>query len=52
MGNPEILVLDEPGTGLDVIAREGMMERVRHLAETTDITIIYVTHYPEEIQEK
>ena len=49
MGNPEILVLDEPGTGLDVIAREGMMERVRYLAENTDITIIYVTHYPEEI---
>ena len=51
MGNPEILVLDEPGTGLDVIAREGMMERVRYLAENTDITIIYVTHYPEEIQD-
>ncbi len=51
MGNPKILVLDEPGTGLDVLARDQMMQRVRHLAETTDITIIYVTHYPEEIQD-
>lgn len=50
MGNPKILVLDEPGTGLDVLAREQMMQYVRQLAETTDITIIYVTHYPEEIQ--
>lgn len=50
MGDPKILVLDEPGTGLDVLAREQMMERVRYLAETTDITMIYVTHYPEEIQ--
>ena len=51
MGNPKILVLDEPGTGLDVLAREQMMARVAQLAETTDITIIYVTHYPEEIQD-
>ena len=50
IANPKILVLDEPGTGLDVLAREQMMHWVRHLAETTDITIIYVTHYPEEIQ--
>ncbi|MBO4947960.1 MAG: ATP-binding cassette domain-containing protein [Peptococcaceae bacterium] len=51
MADPKILVLDEPGTGLDVLARDSMMERVRELAETTDITIIYVTHYPEEIQD-
>ena len=51
MGNPKILVLDEPGTGLDVFAREQMMLHVRQLAENTDITTIYVTHYPEEIQD-
>lgn len=51
MADPKILVLDEPGTGLDVLARDTMMERVRELSETTDITIIYVTHYPEEIQD-
>lgn len=49
MSNPEILVLDEPGTGLDVFAREHMLSTVRDLAEKTDVTIIYVTHYTEEI---
>lgn len=47
---PEILVLDEPGTGLDIYAREHMMNTVRMLAESGHVTIIYVTHYPEEIQ--
>lgn len=50
VSNPEILVLDEPGTGLDVFAREHLLSTVRDLAEKTEATIIYVTHYPEEIQ--
>jgi len=47
---PEILVLDEPGTGLDVCARAHMMNTVRMLAEDGKVTVLYVTHYPEEIQ--
>ena len=50
ISDPKILVLDEPGTGLDVFARENLLQWVKKIAETTDITIIYVTHYPEEIQ--
>lgn len=50
MAEPEILVLDEPGTGLDVYAREHMLQTVRELAEKRQVTVIYVTHYPEEIQ--
>ncbi len=50
ISQPELLVLDEPGTGLDVYAREQMLELVRTVAEKTDVTIVYVTHYPEEIQ--
>lgn len=49
ISNPEILVLDEPGTGLDVYAREHLLSTVRDLANTTNVTIIYVTHYTEEI---
>lgn len=50
ISHPEILVLDEPGTGLDLDAREHMMETVRLLAEDGGVTVLYVTHYPEEIQ--
>lgn len=47
---PEILILDEPSTGLDVLAKEYMLSVVRELAANTDITMLYVTHYAEEIQ--
>ena len=47
--DPELLILDEPGTGLDVFAREYMLATVKALAEDPKRTIIYVTHYTEEI---
>ena len=50
MADPEILVLDEPGTGLDVLAREYLLQKIDTLAKEQRMTIIYVTHYPEEIQ--
>jgi len=49
ISNPEILVLDEPGTGLDVLAREQLLRKISTFAEENNLTIIYVTHYPEEI---
>ena len=49
IAKPEILILDEPGTGLDVFAREYVMRTIDALAVNTDLTIIYVTHYPEEM---
>lgn len=49
MGDPEILVLDEPSTGLDVYAREYLINTVQDFARNTNATIIYVTHYVEEI---
>lgn len=48
IAEPEILLLDEPGTGLDVYARDQLLTMVRRLAKK-QLTIIYVTHYPEEI---
>lgn len=49
ISDPDILILDEPGTGLDIYAREYILTAVDDLAKNTDMTIIYVTHYIEEI---
>jgi iron complex transport system ATP-binding protein len=42
------LVLDEPTTGLDLVARHGFMERVREIARA-GTTLILITHHIEEI---
>jgi iron complex transport system ATP-binding protein len=46
--SPRALVLDEPTTGLDVVARHRFMERVRSIAQT-GTTLILITHHVEEI---
>jgi iron complex transport system ATP-binding protein len=45
---PQVLVLDEPTRGLDLVARHAFMERVRDVARQ-GTTILLVTHYVEEI---
>jgi iron complex transport system ATP-binding protein len=45
---PDALVLDEPTTGLDLVARHRFMEAVRRLA-IAGTTIILVTHHVDEI---
>ena len=45
---PRALVLDEPTTGLDLVARHAFMERVRTIARA-GTTIILITHHVEEI---
>jgi iron complex transport system ATP-binding protein len=45
---PRALVLDEPTTGLDLVARHGFMERVRAIARA-GTTLILITHHIEEI---
>lgn len=45
---PDALLLDEPTTGLDIVARHRFMESVRALARGGTTTII-VTHHVEEI---
>ena len=48
---PKILVLDEPCTGLDIYNREYLFKTIEDLAKKENMTIIYVTHYAEEISE-
>lgn len=45
---PRALVLDEPTTGLDLVARHAFMERVRQVARD-GTTLILITHHIEEI---
>ena len=46
--SPRVLVLDEPTTGLDLIARHAFLERVRQIARE-GTTLILITHHIEEI---
>jgi len=48
IGEPQILFLDEPTLGLDVIARHDLWEVIRDLKGK--ITIILTTHYMEEAE--
>lgn len=47
IGQPRLLFLDEPTTGLDQDARRAVWRNVRRLAET-GTTVILTTHYLEE----
>ncbi|HEY0827666.1 MAG TPA: ATP-binding cassette domain-containing protein [Bacilli bacterium] len=48
MLNPEILVLDEPCSGLDLYEREKLLTTIHGLGQE-QIQMIYVTHHIEEI---
>lgn len=48
--HPRILILDEPCTGLDIYNREYLFQSLEKMSHKKDLTIIYVTHYLEEIK--
>lgn len=48
VNRPQALLLDEPSTGLDLIARQHLLDTMRHLARQ-GITLVLVTHHIEEI---
>lgn len=50
MAQPKLLILDEPCNGLDLFAKERLLERIEQIAERTGSpTMLFVTHHTEEI---
>ena len=50
MGQPDLLVLDEPVSGLDFLAREAVLSALDNLYHHyPDLAVIYVTHFVEEL---
>ena len=49
VGDPELLFLDEPTTGLDPVSRRGLWEVIEQL-KARGRTVVLTTHYMEEAQ--
>lgn len=47
---PKILILDEPTVGIDPQSRNHILETVRKLNEEQGTTILYTSHYMEEVE--
>lgn len=42
--NPDLLIMDEPTTALDVTTEANILELIVSLMNTTDLAILYITH--------
>lgn len=50
MSSPDLLILDEPCTGLDIFTREQLLNMIQKITEQPNgPTLLYVTHHIEEI---
>ncbi|PSF08235.1 ABC transporter ATP-binding protein [Marinobacter fuscus] len=47
---PEVLLLDEPTTGLDVASRSFLVEHVHQLCRKQGLTVLWATHLFDELQ--
>jgi len=45
--NPDLLILDEPTTGVDVEAKQVLRTALHHLMAERGVSVIYITHDPE-----
>ncbi len=48
--SPEIVFLDEPTIGLDVVAKEKIREFIRYINEKEQTTILFTTHDMQDIE--
>ena len=49
--HPKCIVLDEPTAMLDPVGRKEVLKTVRELNRTEHVTVIWITHYMEEVIE-
>ena len=42
--NPEILILDEPNTGVDIVSQQNFYKLLSKLNKEENITIVFITH--------
>lgn len=50
MNDPDLLVMDEPTVGIDPQSRTYILETVKQLNKEKGMTIIYTSHYMEEVE--
>ncbi|MCP3741914.1 ATP-binding cassette domain-containing protein [Rossellomorea sp. BNER] len=48
--DPELIIMDEPTVGIDPQSRNHILETVKRLNEERDMTILYTSHYMEEVE--
>jgi ABC-2 type transport system ATP-binding protein len=48
LNNPELVILDEPSTGLDPAARKEFWGHLENLRQSQSMTVLVTTHYLEE----
>jgi ABC-2 type transport system ATP-binding protein len=49
--DPKVLILDEPTVGIDPQSRNHILETVRKLNEEKGTTVLYTSHYMEEVEQ-
>jgi iron complex transport system ATP-binding protein len=49
MADPRLMILDEPCSGLDLYAREELLNTLEEMMGSSGPTVIYVSHHLEEI---
>jgi ABC-2 type transport system ATP-binding protein len=49
--SPDVLFLDEPTIGLDLIAQENIRKFIKRYATENEVTIIITSHYMADVQE-
>jgi ABC-2 type transport system ATP-binding protein len=51
INKPKLLLLDEPTVGLDLKSRFDILAYVRELVKTKNISVLWITHLFDEVEE-